>query len=51
MGGTPKLKGLDEDSCRIFGSLDLNKVQGDFHITARGHGYMEMEIISIIMVA
>ena len=30
------------DSCRIYGSLDLNKVQGDFHITARGHGYMEM---------
>ncbi|TAQ90082.1 hypothetical protein B7494_g1623 [Chlorociboria aeruginascens] len=29
------------DSCRIFGSLDVNKVQGDFHITARGHGYQE----------
>ncbi|KAI4273891.1 MAG: hypothetical protein LQ337_004303, partial [Flavoplaca oasis] len=29
-------------SCRIFGSLEGNKVQGDFHITARGHGYMEM---------
>jgi len=29
------------DSCRIFGSLDGNKVQGDFHITARGHGYRE----------
>lgn len=28
-------------SCRIFGSLAGNKVQGDFHITARGHGYME----------
>lgn len=28
------------DSCRIYGSLELNKVQGDFHITARGHGYM-----------
>lgn len=38
---TPKVKG-QEDSCRIYGSLDLNKVQGDFHITARGHGYMEM---------
>lgn len=36
---TPKLRG-QADSCRIFGSLDLNKVQGDFHITARGHGYM-----------
>ncbi|PKS07802.1 hypothetical protein jhhlp_006410 [Lomentospora prolificans] len=35
---TPKIKG-EADSCRIFGSMDLNKVQGDFHITARGHGY------------
>ncbi len=39
---TPKLrKGEHPDSCRIFGSLEGNKVQGDFHITARGHGYME----------
>jgi hypothetical protein len=37
---TPRLKGLI-DSCRVFGSLDVNKVQGDFHITARGHGYQE----------
>jgi hypothetical protein len=37
---TPRIKGAT-DSCRIFGSLDGNKVQGDFHITARGHGYME----------
>ncbi len=29
------------DSCRIYGSLGVNKVQGDFHITARGHGYQE----------
>ncbi|KAL2204226.1 DUF1692-domain-containing protein [Sarocladium strictum] len=38
---TPKVKG-SADSCRIYGSLDLNKVQGDFHITARGHGYREI---------
>ncbi|KAK3716052.1 hypothetical protein LTR37_006782 [Vermiconidia calcicola] len=39
---TPKLsRGLQADSCRIFGSMHTNKVQGDFHITARGHGYME----------
>ncbi|KUJ18331.1 DUF1692-domain-containing protein [Mollisia scopiformis] len=40
---TPKLKRGPPggDSCRIFGSLDVNKVQGDFHITARGHGYQE----------
>jgi hypothetical protein len=39
---TPKLRGrAGGDSCRIFGQLELNKVQGDFHITARGHGYQE----------
>ncbi|OBT86078.1 hypothetical protein VE02_05727 [Pseudogymnoascus sp. 03VT05] len=40
---TPKIKGhpRDGDSCRIYGSMMLNKVQGDFHITARGHGYQE----------
>jgi hypothetical protein len=38
---TPRYKGR-ADACRIYGSLDLNKVQGDFHITARGHGYMEV---------
>ncbi len=41
LGQDPALWGSDGDSCRIYGSLDLNKVQGDFHITARGHGYME----------
>ena len=30
-----------QEACRIYGSLEGNKVQGDFHITARGHGYME----------
>ncbi|GAP91197.1 putative copii-coated vesicle protein [Rosellinia necatrix] len=40
---TPRLgRGVRADSCRIYGSLDLNRVQGDFHITARGHGYSEM---------
>ncbi|KAI5210189.1 hypothetical protein AUEXF2481DRAFT_34894 [Aureobasidium subglaciale EXF-2481] len=39
---TPRLgRGATADSCRVYGSLELNKVQGDFHITARGHGYME----------
>ncbi|PIB01763.1 ER-derived vesicles protein ERV41 [Cercospora beticola] len=39
---TPRLpRGIEGDSCRIFGSMHGNKVQGDFHITARGHGYME----------
>ena len=40
-GKTPRLWGAEPDSCRIFGNMDLNKVQGDFHITARGHGYIE----------
>ncbi|KAI8962880.1 DUF1692-domain-containing protein [Daldinia sp. FL1419] len=39
---TPRLWGAEADSCRIYGSLDLNKVQGDFHITARGHGYSDL---------
>jgi hypothetical protein len=41
---TPRLKWGPPggDSCRLFGSLEVNKVQGDFHITARGHGYQEM---------
>ena len=34
-------RSVQKDSCRIYGSLEGNKVQGDFHITARGHGYME----------
>lgn len=41
---TPKLRRKMEgegEACRVFGSLEGNKVQGDFHITARGHGYME----------
>jgi hypothetical protein len=37
---TPRFRG-PSDSCRIFGSMDGNKVQGDFHITARGHGYQD----------
>lgn len=38
---TPRLRN-NPDACRVFGSLEGNKVQGDFHITARGHGYMEL---------
>lgn len=38
---TPRVRG-PPDACRIYGSLEGNKVQGDFHITARGHGYMEL---------
>ena len=41
-GKTPKVpRGVQANACRIFGSLEGNKVQGDFHITARGHGYQE----------
>jgi len=39
---TPRVpKGTVPDACRIYGSMHSNKVQGDFHIAARGHGYME----------
>ncbi|KAK2753713.1 hypothetical protein FQN55_000076 [Onygenales sp. PD_40] len=38
----PKLGRREKaDACRVYGSLEGNKVQGDFHITARGHGYFE----------
>ncbi|KAK9458384.1 endoplasmic reticulum vesicle transporter-domain-containing protein [Dipodascopsis uninucleata] len=29
-------------ACRIYGSLKVNKVQGDLHITARNYAYMDM---------
>lgn len=39
---TPRLpRGKEADACRVYGTLQVNKVQGDFHIMARGHGYME----------
>lgn len=39
---SPRLgRGSVIDSCRIYGSLEGNKVHGDFQITARGHGYLE----------
>ncbi|KAI9705135.1 MAG: hypothetical protein M1836_006918 [Candelina mexicana] len=38
---TPRLRTSHADACRLYGSLEGNKVQGDFHITARGHGYQE----------
>ncbi|CAG8506166.1 22788_t:CDS:2 [Rhizophagus irregularis] len=28
-----------QTACRIFGNLDVNKVTGNLHITALGHGY------------
>lgn len=40
---SPKLRrGVPADSCRIYGSLEGNKILGDMHITARGHGYQEL---------
>lgn len=38
---TPRLRKGGPSACRVYGSLEGNKVQGDFHITARGHGYFE----------
>ncbi|KAI5811405.1 endoplasmic reticulum vesicle transporter-domain-containing protein [Peziza echinospora] len=37
---TQKWKG-GLQGCRIWGSMDVNRVQGDFHITAKGHGYWD----------
>ena len=43
----PKLKRkATRDSCRIYGSLEGNKVRGDLHLTARGHGYFEWGAVS-----
>ncbi|KAK9355659.1 endoplasmic reticulum vesicle transporter-domain-containing protein [Lipomyces doorenjongii] len=38
-----KTKKLHPNSpaCRIYGSFKLNKVQGDLHITAKNHGYLD----------
>lgn len=33
--------GTGQEACRIFGNMEVNKVQGNFHITAKGHGYWE----------
>ncbi len=39
---TPRLRRGDSGgACRVYGSIEGNKVQGDFHITARGHGYWD----------
>ena len=29
------------DACRIYGMMEIHKCHGDFHITARGHGYQQ----------
>jgi endoplasmic reticulum-Golgi intermediate compartment protein 2 len=29
----------NKGACRIYGQLEIHKCQGDFHITAKGHGY------------
>lgn len=33
---------LEANSCRIYGSIPINRVKGDFHITAEGHAYFGM---------
>ncbi|CAL1530423.1 unnamed protein product [Lymnaea stagnalis] len=54
IGGMPKRKGPEPegqpDACRIHGSLEVNKVAGNFHVTAgksvpvipRGHAHLAM---------
>jgi hypothetical protein len=40
---TPRLSSSQPiDACRLYGSMESNKVMGDFHITARGHGYQDV---------
>lgn len=33
---------LEAPACRIYGTVPINRVEGDFHITAEGMGYMGM---------
>ncbi|CAN6606519.1 ER-derived vesicles protein Erv41p [Trichomonascus vanleenenianus] len=42
-----KLRKEDPDgaACRIFGSIPVNRVRGDFHITAKGYGYFDRRAI------
>ncbi|KTW26269.1 uncharacterized protein T551_03568 [Pneumocystis jirovecii RU7] len=35
----PKGHVKDAPACRIYGSIDIHRVHGNFHITAQGHGY------------
>jgi hypothetical protein len=37
---------LDLPVCRIYGTIPINRVQGDFHITAEGYGYFGSQIAS-----
>lgn len=41
-----KRTNTDLPVCRIYGTIPINRVQGDFHITAEGYGYMGSEIAS-----
>ncbi|KAG0222006.1 hypothetical protein BGW41_006266 [Actinomortierella wolfii] len=34
----------DMDACRIVGSFEANKLSGNMHITAQGHGYYGMHV-------
>lgn len=36
------INNFDRGACRIYGSMPVNRVQGDFHITAKGHGYEDL---------
>lgn len=35
---------VDLPACRISGTIPINRVQGDFHITAEGYGYLGSNI-------
>lgn len=39
----------DAPVCHIYGSIPVNKVNGDFHITAKGYGYSDFTRQSIPM--
>ena len=35
-------RNLPLDSCRLYGNIEIHRVQGDLHITASGHGYPDL---------
>jgi len=39
-----KSTSADGPACRVYGSMDVNRIQGDLHLTVRGHGYWDANL-------
>lgn len=42
-----KKKNRQGDSCRIYGSIPVTRVQGDLHITAKGYAYFDRRVLGV----